>query len=132
MAKYTAGVSQLEWREVESGKLPSPRSGLQAAMVDNVVYVTGGRDNDYNHLTSILSWDPTSESWEEAGNLAVARSYHAAVAVSSSMVESGCLPTTATPTPIQQRAQTQIPTPEPTPIPTQTPLTPLPRRGPQP
>ena len=59
-------------------------------MVDNVLYVTGGHDDDYNRLTSILSWDPTNESWEEAGNLAVARYWHAAVGVSSSLIESGC------------------------------------------
>ena len=91
VAKYTAGVSQLEWREVESGKLPSPRGYLRAAMVDNVLYVTGGYDGHYP-LTSILSWDPTNEFWEEAGNLAVARFNHAAVAVSSSLIESGCSP----------------------------------------
>jgi len=94
VAVYTAGVSQLEWREVESGKLPSQRYGLRAAMVDNVLYVTGGEDNDYNDLTSILSWDPTNESWEEAGNLVVPRGSHAAVAVPSSMIESECSPTT--------------------------------------
>ena len=93
VAVYTAGVSQLEWREVESGKLPSPRGGLRAAMVDNVLYVTGGEDG-HMYLTPILSWDSTNESWEEAGNLVVARSYHAAVAVPSSLIESGCSPTT--------------------------------------
>ena len=92
-------------------------------MVDNVLYVTGGRDGD-DTLTSILSWDPTNESWEEAGNLTVARAYHAAVAVSSSMIESGCSPTTTTPTLIQPRAPTPIPTPEPTPIPRKTPPAP--------
>jgi len=91
VAVYTAGVNQLEWRE--SGQLPSPRRGLRAAMVDNVLYLIGGGDND-NYLTSILSWDPTNEYWQEAGNLAVARCFHAAVAVSYSMIESGCLPTT--------------------------------------
>ena len=93
VAVYTAGVSQLEWREVESGKLPQPRNGLRAAMVANVIYVTGG-GNGYIDLPSILSWDPTNESWQEAGNLAVARSWNAAVSVSSSLIESGCSPTT--------------------------------------
>ena len=91
VAVYTAGVSQLEWRE--SGKLPSERDGPRAAMVDNVLYVTGGYDGVIR-LTSILSWDPTNESWQEAGNLAVARSWNAAVSVSSSLIESGCSPTT--------------------------------------
>ena len=128
VAVYTSGVSQLEWRE--SGKLPEPQWMLRVTMVDNVLYVTGGGG------TSILSWEPTNESWEEAGNLAVARFGHAAVAVPSSMIESGCLPTTQTPTLVQPRAPTPISTPGPTPIPTQTPptppLTPLPRQGSQP
>ena len=78
---------------MESGKLPSPRGGLRAAMVDNVLYVTGGYD-DHDFFTSLLSWDPTNESWEEAGNLAVARDGHAAVAIPSSLIESGCSQTT--------------------------------------
>ena len=78
---------------MESGKLPEPRGGLRAAMVDNVLYVTGGYDGVIR-LTSILSWDPTNESWEEAGNLTVARDGHAAVAIPSSLIESGCSPTT--------------------------------------
>ena len=92
VAKYTAGVSQLEWREVEGGKLPSPRSYLRAATVDNVIFVTGGSFGgwDSNALTSILSWDPATESWQPAGDLAVARNYHAAVAVPSLIIESGC------------------------------------------
>ena len=92
VAKYTAGVNQLEWREVESGKLPSQRWGPRAATVDNVLYVTGGYDGVIR-LTSILSWDPTNESWQSAGNLLVARSWHAAVSVPSSLIESGCSPT---------------------------------------
>ena len=89
VAVYTAGVSQLEWRE--SGKLPETRNNLRAAMVDNLVYVIGG-NGDGKEFTSILSWDPTNESWEEAGNLTVARDGHAAVAIPSSLIESGCLP----------------------------------------
>ena len=135
VAVYTAGVSQLEWREVESGKLPQPRRALRAAMVDNVLYVTGGYDGVIR-LTSILSWDPTNESWQPAGNLTVGRYSHAAVAVSSSMIESGCSPTAQTPTLIQPCVPTSISTTGLTPIVTQTPqtppLTPLPRRGPQP
>ena len=93
VAIYTAGVSQLEWRE--SGQLPQTRYDVPAVMVDNVLYVIGGHDTDANvDLTSILSWDPTNESWESAGNLTVARWNHAAVVVSSSLIEYGCSPTT--------------------------------------
>ena len=90
MAFYTAGGSQLEWREVETGKLPSPREGLKATLVDNTIFVTGGREGNGNFLTSILSWDPVTESWQHAGDLKVGRAYHAAVAIPSSIVESEC------------------------------------------
>ena len=76
--------SNLEWREVEGGELPSPRYGLRATLVDDVLFVTGGYDGNY--LTSILSWDPKAERWLPAGDLAVARYYHAAVAVPASAV----------------------------------------------
>ena len=70
--------------------LPSPRYGLRATVVDNIIYVTGGLDDDFNVLTSILSWDPSTESWQQAGDLKVARGFHAAVAVPSSIIESEC------------------------------------------
>ena len=77
------------WREVEGGQLPSPRDWLRAAMVDNTIYIVGGYDGD-NALSSILSWDPPTESWQLVGNLAVARDYHAAVAIPSSIIQSEC------------------------------------------
>merc|ERR1712210_150480 len=86
VAVYSSG-SQLEWREVEGGQLPSPRHGLRSSLVGDVLFVTGGRDDDDNRFTSILSWDPVAEYWQQAGDLAVARSGHAAVAVPTSLVE---------------------------------------------
>ena len=86
MAVYSSG-SQLEWREVEGGELPKSREGLRAALVDNVLFVTGGKDDGDHYLTSILSWDPVAESWQAAGDLAVPRYFHAAVALPSSFVE---------------------------------------------
>ena len=83
MAVYSSG-SQLEWREVEGGELPSPRHGLRATFVGDILFVTGG--NDGNYLTSILSWDPIAEYWLPAGDLVVGRYYHAAVAVPASAV----------------------------------------------
>ena len=75
---------------MDTDKLPSPRYGLRATVVDNIIYVTGGLDDDFNVLTSILSWDPSTESWQQAGDLKVARSHHAAVAIPSSIIESEC------------------------------------------
>ena len=70
VAVYSSGG--LAWREVEGGELPSPRSGLRAAMVGDVLHVTGGNDDDDNYLTSILAWDLVAESWQDVGDLAVA------------------------------------------------------------
>ena len=78
VAVYSAG-SPLVWREVEGGELPSPRSGLRATVVGDVLYVSGGFDRHY--LTSVLSWNPAWETWQEVGDLAVARHDHAAVAI---------------------------------------------------
>ena len=61
-------------------------------MVDNVLYVTGGLEGDDDGivLTSILAWDPVSETWQQAGELAVKRAYHAAIAVPSSILSTEC------------------------------------------
>ena len=81
---------------MDGGQLPSPREGLRASLVNDILFVTGGQDALFvtggqdareNVLTSILSWDPVAESWQAAGNLAVGRYYHAAVAVPTSLVE---------------------------------------------
>ena len=85
MAVYSSG-SQLEWREVEGGQLPSPRVELRATSVGAILFATGGWDGN-NDLTSILSWDPVAESWQPAGDLAVGREFHAAVAVPTSIVQ---------------------------------------------
>ena len=86
MAFYSIGT-QLEWRQVESGRLPSLRTQLRATSLDNIIYITGGWDESLTSLTSILSWDPVAESWQSAGNLAVARVQHAAVAIPASRIE---------------------------------------------
>ena len=90
VATYTVSNNLLGWREVDGGDLPSPRAGLRATMVGNTIFVTGGIHND-TFLTSILSWDPTTESWQPAGNLSMARFQHAAVAVSLPAIASECL-----------------------------------------
>ena len=83
---------------MEGGQLPSPRYAPRAAMVNDIIYITGGADDSANEMTSIFSWDPPTESWHQAGNLAVARESHAAVAIPSLIIESECseIPTTVT------------------------------------
>ena len=76
---------------METGELPTPRSGLKAAMVDNLIYVIGGKNRKTgNALSSILYWNTVNESWEHAGNLSVARYAHGAVAVPSSVIAFEC------------------------------------------
>ena len=79
VAVYSAG-SPLVWREVEGGELPTPRTGLRATVVGDNIYLSGGWDGN-NSLTSVLSWNPAGETWQEVGNLAVAREYHGVVAI---------------------------------------------------
>ena len=83
MAVYSSGG--LHWREVEGGELPSARSGLRAAMIGDVLHVTGGLAGN-NFLTSILAWDPVAESWQDAGEFNVGRYNHAAVAIPLAMI----------------------------------------------
>ena len=92
VAIFTGGSmrSPLEWREVDTGHLPTARQGLRATVIDNHIFVTGGFDGESNHLTEILHWDPSTESWRKSGNLTLARSHHAAVAIPSYIVESEC------------------------------------------
>ena len=85
MATYSSGGQLEEWRKVEGGELAQPRLGLRATMVGDILFVTGGSDG-HNYLTSILSWDPVTESWQAAGDFAVARNFHAAVAVPESLI----------------------------------------------
>ena len=88
VAIFTDGSQPLEWRE--TGQLPSARTQLRATVVDNILYVTGGEDGDYNCLTSILSWNPSTETWQQAGELTMGAAGHAAVAVPSSNLSFKC------------------------------------------
>ena len=73
---------------MEGGQLPETRYGPRAAVVDNIVYVTGGGLTSSSYFTSILSWDPSSESWQAAVDLG--RNDHGAVTIPSYIIESEC------------------------------------------
>ena len=90
VAIFTDGSQPLEWRE--TGQLPTTRLGLRAAVVQNVLYVTGGLEGDDSeiYLTAILSWNPSTETWQTAGELSLGRAYHAAFAVPSSILSTEC------------------------------------------
>ena len=81
MAVYSSGG--LDWREVEGGELPSARDGLRAAMVGDILHVTGG----VYGLTTISAWDPVTESWQDVGDLNEGRQYHAIVAINDSVIK---------------------------------------------
>ena len=56
-----------------------------------MIYVSCG-DGGSDDLTAILSWDPLQEKWAHAGDLKVARKYHAAVAIPSNAIECAAMP----------------------------------------
>merc|ERR1711988_1549700 len=63
------------WRP--AANLPSPRRGLQAASLDNKVFFFGGEDSSRSDLDSILSYEPDTDTWQEAGTMTLPRKYHA-------------------------------------------------------
>ena len=75
------------WRE--AGQLPSPRRGLRAARLGQVVHVTGGHDG-HGYMDSVLSWSPDTESWAVTGVLTAARDYHGVTEVELAAVEDYC------------------------------------------
>ena len=70
---------------MKGGELLTPRSGLRASVVNNILYVSGGA-YDQVQLTSVLLWNKAGQAWEEAGQLAVGRHIHAAVSVPLSLI----------------------------------------------
>merc|ERR1711974_467442 len=78
----TTGISSTEllvetasaW--VNTGELPSPRSGLHGANIDNRVLMTGGHDGSSYH-DGILEFDPLTGEWKEVAKMMKARQYHA-------------------------------------------------------
>ena len=73
----------LGWTTLETGNLPSARYGLRAAIVNSILYVTGGYSGA-DHSTDALGWD--GSRWFHAGDLAVGKSYHAVVGIPSSIL----------------------------------------------
>ena len=90
---YSSG-SELQWRELEGGELPSARFGLRAALVGDLLYVFGGyedeEDNPERLISNILYWDQVAQTWQEAGNLSKPRAYSAVVSISSSVILDFC------------------------------------------
>jgi len=83
VAVYSSG-SQLQWREIETGQLPEPNDSMQATLLNDIIYISGGCCFPFKSY--ILSWDPSTETWKDEGDLTVPRAAHAAVAVPSSII----------------------------------------------
>jgi len=63
-----------QWSTV--ARLPTPRSGLTAVTVQNTVYVLGGSD-DSGYFDTILRYNPSPDTWTEAGKLTEQKHGHA-------------------------------------------------------
>ena len=59
---WSFNISTRKWNEIQcTGSIPSPRSGHAAVLVDNVMYVFGGRDTDGTILGDLTALDMSSE-----------------------------------------------------------------------
>ena len=97
-----------------AGNLPASRRGLRAVQFGNTIIVTGGetdglqdiqpftstttttkypnpRPPDPYYSTTVLTWDPSSETWSKIGRLNLGRAYHASLAVDTSLFSFECL-----------------------------------------
>jgi len=84
-AGYNSGAGELDSTELmvdfkpwrPAANLPSPRYALQAASLDNKVFLFGGEDSPYSPIDSILSYEADTDTWQKAGTMTVPRSGHA-------------------------------------------------------
>ena len=72
-----------EWRV--GVPMPQPRKGPATVVVDNKVVVIGGSPFNGEYLSSILEWNPDSNSWlESTARLSKSRGFAAATLVNDS------------------------------------------------
>jgi len=71
-----------------TGRLPSPRNGLQAARIDNKIVMTGGKNSSGTYYDEILKFDPLTGEWSQTGRMIQNREHHAVSIITSS--ESFC------------------------------------------
>ena len=59
---WSFNISTRKWTELQcTGSIPSPRSAHAAVLVDNVMYVFGGRDTDGTRFGDLTALDLSSE-----------------------------------------------------------------------
>ena len=61
--------------------MPNERRNHEVAALDNKIYVTGGRDNDQQIMSSVDCYDPDTNSWSQVANMNIARRYHTLVSL---------------------------------------------------
>ena len=87
MFPYT-GPGEGSWRE--AGLLPSPRAGLRAANIGDLLHVTGGYNAASGDMDEILTWDSVSESWSVVGHMKTAKHKHGVTEVTLAVVADYC------------------------------------------
>ena len=82
--------SKTAWVQVAA--LPSPRHVVYGVTIGNVFYITGGHLHSVTTVTttSVVSYDPKSDSWQEAGTLSLPRAHHGTTAVPLDAMKTFC------------------------------------------
>jgi len=66
-----------------TGNLPSPRSDLRSAKIDNKIVMTGGRNDEWLVYDEILEYDPLTGEWSQATRMIQKRAFHAVSVITS-------------------------------------------------
>ena len=77
------------WKEV--APYPLAVSGLSGATMGNIVFMTGGRDDDEKYSDKIYKYDEQNDQWRAAGNMKANRAWHAVSVVDRKFIFSNCL-----------------------------------------
>jgi len=59
-----------------AASLPSARSGISAATLDNSIFIFGGKLESSVYSKEIVSYDPSSDSWKVVGEMIQQRSFY--------------------------------------------------------
>jgi hypothetical protein len=110
-------TQQITWTTRTS--LPAARAGAGCAVVNDSIYVIGGRDSAGNRYTSNYVYDPVSDSWTTKADMSVARAHICCAAVNGRIYAfGGWVGSTATDVveeydPVTNSWQTMTPMPTP-------------------
>ena len=73
----------LSWTTKAS--IPAPVAGGGCAVINDTVYVAGGRDSAGNRLRSLYIYDPVTDAWDSLTQMSVARGHVVAAAVNGKL-----------------------------------------------